>query len=222
MILTSNPNSASHMKSKKKPNLATLDENTMASSISCEFGPDGIQFLRANIKITKNGMCKITGDQILPLSIVQASEVEYGAEIGRGSSGFVQEGIYKPENIPIAIKTINVYDKDKRHQVVNDLKLFLQDRLEKLKGNQPEIPNYLVQVFGAYYDEGSIKIIMELMDAGSLRTLLNMAKKKQTRTSLYRGTLPCKHCISDLIRSALYPYQKKANSQRYKARKCLN
>jgi len=179
MILTSNPNSASHMKSKKKPNLATLDENTMASSISCEFGPDGIQFLRANIKITKNGMCKITGDQILPLSIVQASEVEYGAEIGRGSSGFVQEGIYKPENIPIAIKTINVYDKDKRHQVVNDLKLFLQDRLEKLKGNQPEIPNYLVQVFGAYYDEGSIKIIMELMDAGSLRTLLNMAKKSK-------------------------------------------
>ncbi len=34
MILTSNP--TSHMKTKKKPNLANLDENTMASSISCE------------------------------------------------------------------------------------------------------------------------------------------------------------------------------------------
>jgi len=36
-----------------------------------------------------------------------------------------------------------------------------------------------VQVYGAYYDEGSIKIILELMDAGSLRSLLNMAKKMQ-------------------------------------------
>ena len=34
-----------------------------------------------------------------------------------------------------------------------------------------------MQVYGAYYDEGSIKIIMELMDAGSLRGIFNMSKK---------------------------------------------
>lgn len=70
-----------------------------------------------------------------------------------------------------------MYDKEKRHQVVNDLNIFLQDRLEHLKGNLTEFSNHLVQVFGAYYDEGSIRIVMELMDAGSLRGLLNMAKE---------------------------------------------
>jgi len=62
---------------------------------------------------------------------------------------------------------------------MNDLKMFLQDRLETVKGNETELSNYLVQVYGAYYDEGSIKIIMELMDAGSLRDVLNMAIKNK-------------------------------------------
>jgi serine/threonine protein kinase len=57
------------------------------------------------------------------------------------------------------------------------LNIFLQDRIEHIKGTLSEFSNHLVQVFGAFYDEGSIKIIMELMDAGSLRGLLNMAKK---------------------------------------------
>jgi serine/threonine protein kinase len=60
---------------------------------------------------------------------------------------------------------------------MNDLKIFLQDRLEHVKGNSAELSNYLVQVYGAYYDEGSIKIIMELMDAGSLKDVLEMCKK---------------------------------------------
>lgn len=78
---------------------------------------------------------------------------------------------------------MNVYDKDKRHQVVNDLKNFLQDRLDQVKGNDTELSNFVVQVYGAYYDEGSIRIIMELMDAGSLRGVLNMAKKIQKKGS---------------------------------------
>lgn len=60
---------------------------------------------------------------------------------------------------------------------MNDLKMFLQDRLDTVKGKEAELSNYLVQVYGAYYDEGSIKIIMELMDAGSLRDVLNMCLK---------------------------------------------
>ena len=34
-----------------------------------------------------------------------------------------------------------------------------------------------MQVYGAYFEEGNIKILMELMDAGSLKDLLEMAKK---------------------------------------------
>jgi len=32
--------------------------------------------MRANIKITKNGMAKVTGDQLLPLSIVGSEDLE--------------------------------------------------------------------------------------------------------------------------------------------------
>ena len=39
---------------------------------------------------------------------------------------------------------MNVFDKSKRHQVVNDLKIFLQDKLEYLKGNLTEFSNHLV------------------------------------------------------------------------------
>jgi len=63
----------SHVNCKQIPSLLFL---VIFHFLKNPSGPDGIQFLRANIKITKNGMCKITGDQILPLSIVQASEVE--------------------------------------------------------------------------------------------------------------------------------------------------
>jgi mitogen-activated protein kinase kinase 3 len=72
---------------------------------------------------------------------------------------------------------MSLFDKNKRHQVMNDLKIFLQDRLDSVKGGDPEISSYLVQVYGAYYDEGTIKIIMELMDAGSLRDIMKMSKK---------------------------------------------
>jgi len=49
--------------------------------------------------------------------------------------------------------------------------------LQQVQGNDIELSTNLVQVYGAYYDEGSIKILLELMDAGSLRDILNMSKR---------------------------------------------
>ena len=75
-------------------------------------------------------------------------------------------------------QTINVYDKQKRHQVMNDLKVYLSDIFSKGKTNMDEeMMRYLVQLYGAYFDEGSVKIILELMDVGSLRDILNMVKQ---------------------------------------------
>jgi len=178
MILgTKDPNN-NRMRLRKALFLESVeDESQITSSHSCELGPDGIRFVRDNIKVTKNGMCKLSDDEITPLSIVNSEEIEYGGEIGRGASGSVQEAIYKPLNLPVAVKSINVYDRDKRRQVVNDLQIFLHDRLEQVKGNNIELSNNLVQVYGAYYDEGSIKILLELMDAGSLRDILNISKR---------------------------------------------
>lgn len=55
------------------------------------------------------------------------------------------------------IKCINIYDKDKRTQLKNDLKT-LQDN------NCP----FLVRFYGAFFYEGTVKLVLEFMDLGSL------------------------------------------------------
>jgi len=39
---------------------------------------------------------------------------------------------------------------------------------------------FLVKLYGAFYDEGSVKVILELMDCGSLCDLIKKAKKFKT------------------------------------------
>ena len=60
--------------------------------------------------------------------------------------------MYKPLGVEIAVKvrffynlkTINPYDKDSRHQMLNDLKVLLTDyKCENL-----------IQCYGAYYEDG--------------------------------------------------------------------
>lgn len=61
---------------------------------------------------------------------------------------------------------------------MNDLKVYLSDIYSKGKTSlDEEMLRYLVHLYGAYYDEGSLKIILELMDVGSLRDILNMVLK---------------------------------------------
>ena len=50
--------------------------------------------------------------------------------------------------------------------MLNDLKVLLTDYKNE----------YLIKCFGAYYEEGCVKIILELMDCGSLRDIINMMK----------------------------------------------
>jgi hypothetical protein len=51
-------------------------------------------------------------------------DLKFGDLIGKGASGLVYRGIYLPENVEVGIKSINIFDPDKRHQLVNDLKSF--------------------------------------------------------------------------------------------------
>jgi len=77
MILgTKDPNN-NRMRLRKALFLESVeDEGQITSSHSCELGPDGIRFVRDNIKVTKNGMCKLSDDEITPLSIVNSEEIE--------------------------------------------------------------------------------------------------------------------------------------------------
>lgn len=70
----------------------------------------------------------------------------------------MQEGIYEPLGIRVAIKvivtiyiqTINIYDKNKRHQIMNDISVLLQNVVEEeRKGYKC---NFIVTLYGAYFE----------------------------------------------------------------------
>jgi len=49
------------------------------------------------------------------ISMILPQDLDYLHQIGSGNGGVVKLAIYKQTNLPVAIKIINVYDKEKRH-----------------------------------------------------------------------------------------------------------
>lgn len=59
---------------------------------------------------------------------------------------------------------------------MNDIKLLLQN---KIKGEKENFNcNFIVQLYGAFYEEGSVKVILELMDVGSLEDVIKHYRKR--------------------------------------------
>lgn len=94
-------------------------------------------------------------------------DLELGEILGNGASGYVYAAVHKPSGRQVALKRINVFDKGKRHQLINDLRSL----------SKHECP-FLIKFFGAMFDEGSVKVALELMDIGSLKDVVKLAKKE--------------------------------------------
>lgn len=86
--------------------------------------------------------------------------------IGNGASGYVYKALHKPTGKLVALKSINAFDKEKRHQLVNDLRSLNKNRCP-----------FLVDFCGALYEEGAVKVALEYMDMGSLKHVIKLAKK---------------------------------------------
>jgi hypothetical protein len=85
--------------------------------------------------------------------MLDKSQLEFTErEIGRGNACTVVEA-GSPLG-PVAVKTINVLERDRRHQLMNDISMMLA-----LKGNHFSCP-FLIDLYGAYYDQGSVKVIL--------------------------------------------------------------
>ncbi len=103
------------------------------------------------------------------VSVVDPNDFELGEYVGAGASGKVHIAKYKPTGITVAIKSINIYDKIKRKQFKNDLKV--------LSANDCEL---LVKFYGAFFETGNVKLVLEYMDLGSLdKVILKMRENKQ-------------------------------------------
>eukprot|EP00352_Strombidinopsis_acuminata_P004551 CAMPEP_0176364942 /NCGR_PEP_ID=MMETSP0126-20121128/20128_1 /TAXON_ID=141414 ORGANISM="Strombidinopsis acuminatum, Strain SPMC142" /NCGR_SAMPLE_ID=MMETSP0126 /ASSEMBLY_ACC=CAM_ASM_000229 /LENGTH=82 /DNA_ID=CAMNT_0017721755 /DNA_START=271 /DNA_END=519 /DNA_ORIENTATION=- len=82
--------------------------------MSCEIGSEGLKIMREDYEINKSGMRQISTGEIIAGNLSE-EDIEIGDVIGNGASGYVYRGIHKPTGREIALKSINIYDKGRRH-----------------------------------------------------------------------------------------------------------
>ncbi|KAL7098548.1 hypothetical protein ACP275_09G023900 [Erythranthe tilingii] len=95
-------------------------------------------------------------------------EMRVFGSIGSGASSVVQRAIHIPNHRIIALKKINIFEKEKRQQLLTEIRTLC------------EAPCYqgLVQFYGAFYtpDSGQISIALEYMDGGSFADIIRIRK----------------------------------------------
>lgn len=93
----------------------------------------------------------------------QDIDLDRSSTLGTGSGGVVQAGVHKPTGMRVAIKTVKVDNKEKREQMLKEIRGLV------LAAGCP----YLVQWYAGFVgkDTGLVHVVVELMDKGSLADL---------------------------------------------------
>ena len=55
---------------------------------------------------------------------------------------------------------------------MNDIRILLKNLIKEEEDGYT--CKFLVTLYGAYFDDGAVKVILELMDAGSLENIINV------------------------------------------------
>lgn len=172
-------------KARKRPPplLTTNPEKSSGDSMSdwphtTMFGKDG-GFATGGFKITQEGMVGLPAlvtredsdaqaDDGVPQSdrnliVVRClKELLAGPTIGAGAAGRVYLADHVPSKRTMAVKVVNVYDKEKRNQLLKELETLCT-----------YVSRHLVRFYGAFYDgSGAVHIALEYMDHGCLSTFI--------------------------------------------------
>lgn len=89
-------------------------------------------------------------------------------ELGQGASGIVRKAVHKPTGAIVAVKTVNISDRGKRSQMVNELRSLTSSQCP-----------YLVSLYDGFYEEMQVHMVLEFMDGGDLSGFVQ-ATKAQT------------------------------------------
>jgi serine/threonine protein kinase len=95
---------------------------------------------------------------------IAEKDVKFMRTLGQGASGLVQKAFWPAKAEFVAVKKISILERDKRHQLMNDIKALCK---------APDTPG-LIHFRGAYHcaDRGQIAVALEYMDGGSLADVL--------------------------------------------------
>ncbi|KAG6602808.1 STE/STE7 protein kinase [Phytophthora cinnamomi] len=101
--------------------------------------------------------------------------------LGRGASGVVHKALHVPSLMLVAVKVIPVFEHEKRHQLIAELKA-LYNNLSTLPDAESAETNRqtvacpeLVCLYDAFMNpnEGNVSIVVEYMDGGSLQDIVD-------------------------------------------------
>lgn len=95
---------------------------------------------------------------------IHAADLISLGSIGKGSCGTVRRALHTPTCRIVALKNINVFEKEKRHQLIKELRV-----LTTL--NSP----YLIAFHGAYYADGVTTLVLEYMNRNSLSEMIKQS-----------------------------------------------
>ncbi|RLN78414.1 hypothetical protein BBJ28_00012541 [Nothophytophthora sp. Chile5] len=120
-----------------------------------------------------------SGEQLQP-SNTKKHLVKLGV-LGRGASGVVHKALHVPSLLLVAVKVIPVFEHEKRHQLIAELKA-LYNNLSTLSdadgaeaARQSVACPELVCLYDAFMNpnEGNVSIVVEYMDGGSLQDIVD-------------------------------------------------
>jgi serine/threonine protein kinase len=139
-----------------------VDDVDQDMSMTWSIGKQGtLRHKPSGVSISQEGL-RDEQDNVFGLSPVDI-QVEENGKLGQGAGGVVTRGVHVPTGNPIAVKSLKVDDRDKRHQLVNELRGLI--KVQHCDG--------LVQLYGAFTSKktSQVHVILELMNLGSLRSL---------------------------------------------------
>uniref|UniRef100_K3WML9 mitogen-activated protein kinase kinase n=1 Tax=Globisporangium ultimum (strain ATCC 200006 / CBS 805.95 / DAOM BR144) TaxID=431595 RepID=K3WML9_GLOUD len=98
--------------------------------------------------------------------------------LGRGASGVVHKALHVPSLLLVAVKVIPVFENEKRHQLIAELKA-LYNNLSTLSDDAVDHKTVACPEIVCLYDafmnpnEGNVSIVVEYMDGGSLQDIVD-------------------------------------------------
>eukprot|EP00285_Hemiselmis_virescens_P018623 CAMPEP_0173404200 /NCGR_PEP_ID=MMETSP1356-20130122/58765_1 /TAXON_ID=77927 ORGANISM="Hemiselmis virescens, Strain PCC157" /NCGR_SAMPLE_ID=MMETSP1356 /ASSEMBLY_ACC=CAM_ASM_000847 /LENGTH=519 /DNA_ID=CAMNT_0014364837 /DNA_START=41 /DNA_END=1597 /DNA_ORIENTATION=- len=95
---------------------------------------------------------------------LRASDFQNMEMIGKGSSGFVRKARWRAKESIVAVKVINVFEAEKRKQMMQEILMMCDMHCDAL-----------ITFEGAFYNEGTINVVLEYMTAGSLEDLVELS-----------------------------------------------